>query len=155
MELFQYYKEVNCKHSPDQCKNEQLLRIEGEFGGEVGEEQSSHSVRILEPHGQQAEDCCTADRRKEAAPVVAHREVCGGNLNAEEDACKGFLLFVLALSTLWRKWGVQGKRAGLVLLTTNGSSKTGAHTDGAGSSQHFRVAGLILIDALEWCDEFT
>lgn len=35
------------------------------------------------------------------------------------------------------------------LLTTNGGSKTGTHTDGAGGSQHFRVAGLILIDALE------
>lgn len=88
------------KHSPDQCENEQLLRIEGEFGGEVGEEQCSHSVRILEPHGKQAKDCGTADRRKEATPVVAHRKVCGGYLNAEEDACRGFLLFVLALTTL-------------------------------------------------------
>lgn len=93
-------------HSPDQCEDEQLLRIEGEFGGEVGEEQGSHSVRILEPHGQQAEDCCTADRGKEAAPVVAHRKVCGGYLNAEEDACRGCLLFVLALTTLCRECGV-------------------------------------------------
>lgn len=47
-------------------------------------------------------------------------------------------------------WGVGERgKCGLVLLTTNGGSKTGAHTDGAGGSQHFRVAGLILIDALE------
>lgn len=111
-------------NSPDQRKHKQLLRIERKVRGKVGRKQCRHGVRLLEPHRQQPEHGRTANRRKEPAPVVSHRKVGRGDLNAEQNS-------------------------------SDRSREAGAYSDGAGRGQHLGVAGLILVDRLEWRDDFT
>lgn len=73
---------------PNQCKHKQLLRIEGKFCGKIGQEQCPHSIRILEPYGQQSKNRCTTHSRKETAPIIAHRKVRCGYLNTKQNACR-------------------------------------------------------------------
>lgn len=70
----------------DQSEDEELLRIEGKVHGEAGGEHRRDGLLALEPDRQQAKHRGAANRGEEAAPVIPHREVHRGDLDAEEYA---------------------------------------------------------------------
>lgn len=70
----------------NQSEDEELLRIEGKVHGEVGGEHRRDGLLALEPDRQQTKHCGAANRGEETAPVVPHRKVHRGDLDAEEYA---------------------------------------------------------------------
>lgn len=74
---------------PDQREHEQFLGVEGEVHGEVGREHRRDRFLSLKPDSEQPEHGCPANGREEPPPIIPHREVNRGYLDAEQDAADG------------------------------------------------------------------
>lgn len=68
-----------------QREHEQFLRVEGEVHGEIGGEHRCDRFLPLKPDGEQTEHGCPANSGEEPPPIISHREIYRGYLDAEQD----------------------------------------------------------------------
>lgn len=71
---------------PDQREHEQFLGVEGEVHGEICREHRRDRFLSLKPDREQAEHGCPANGREEPPPIISHREINRGYLDAEQNA---------------------------------------------------------------------